>query len=70
MRCESLMWSCLWYFSYEDSEEGEEGEGGGVGAGSWIREASGEDPVNFLDPGLASRITCELSTPSLRSPPL
>ena len=25
-------------------------------AGSWIREASGEEPLNFLDTGLASRI--------------
>lgn len=28
-------------------------------AGSWIKESGGDDPLNFLDPSIARRITCE-----------
>ena len=50
------------YVSFEDlqdSDEVEEGEGRGREVKSWIREVGDEDPVNFLDPSLASRMTCE-----------
>ena len=66
-----LVIMCVSFEDLQDSdeeEEEEEEEGRGREMGSWIREVGGEDPVNFLDPGLASRITCECDIIVPRSP--
>lgn len=60
------------YLSYEDmlqDMEEEEEEAGGRGrkasgkenggGGSWIKESSGDDPVNLLDSTLGHRISSE-----------